>query len=617
MDNLHLIQLNQYERPSITEERNRDWVGIGDNNDYYQSLIDAYIDSTTNQAVINGIVNQIYGKGLDATDSNEKPEQYAQMKEILNPHCLRKVCNDLKLLGEASLQISYKGNKIGKISHFPRETLRAEKMNEQGDVKNYYYAPDWTKVTRNTKLTKFPVFGSGAKNEIYIIKRFVTGFYYYSPADYQISYACLEKEIADFLINDAQNSFSGTKVINFNGGIPDRSKQLEIKEQIMSKLTGSYGEKVIVAFNNNAEQKCTIDDIPLADAPAHYQYLSEECQRKIMVTHRVSSPLLIGLRDSNNGLGNNADEIKNASLLFDNVVIKPYQELIIDCLDEIFAVNNIALNLYFKTLQPLEFTEIDKTLQDAEAIEEETGIKQDEEQAELELMANNTTPTLTDEISNYFIDTLKGEEVDEEWEEVDEREYSEDNESIEDWANRYIIEKDKTNLFVDSNSDGFSYLDKSFYKVRYRYAIGSKKKLKEYKNKKGKVTRRNKTRAFCEHMMNNKSIVYRIEDIDKASRDGINSDFGHNSQPYDLFKYKGGPYCRHVWKEVLYRLKANTEPSQDLIDYRKTREIPSSYQPTPAGRKLAIKPPINMPNQGHHPNWTGGTKSKTKRRKRR
>ena len=41
--------------------------------------------------------------------------------------------------------------------------------------------------------------------------------------DYQISYAVLEKEIADFLINDAQCSFSGTKVINFNGGIPDRT----------------------------------------------------------------------------------------------------------------------------------------------------------------------------------------------------------------------------------------------------------------------------------------------------------------------------------------------------------------------------------------------------------
>ena len=100
MDNLHLIQLNQYERPTITEERNRNYVSIGDNNDYYQNLINAYMDSTTNQAVINGVVNQMYGKGLDATDSNKKPDQYAQMKSLIKNDCLRKVCQDLKLLGE-------------------------------------------------------------------------------------------------------------------------------------------------------------------------------------------------------------------------------------------------------------------------------------------------------------------------------------------------------------------------------------------------------------------------------------------------------------------------------------------------------------------------------------
>ena len=48
------------------------------------------------------LFNQIYGKGLDATDSNKKPEQYAQMKTLIKPHDLRNVCQDLKLLGEAS-----------------------------------------------------------------------------------------------------------------------------------------------------------------------------------------------------------------------------------------------------------------------------------------------------------------------------------------------------------------------------------------------------------------------------------------------------------------------------------------------------------------------------------
>ena len=121
----------------------------------------------------------------------------------------------------------------------------------------------------------------------------------------------------------------------------------------MHKLTGARGEKVIIAFNNNAESKTTIDDVPLNDAPAHYEYLANECARKLMVAHRVTSPLLLGIRDGNNGLGNNADEIKTASLLFQNITIKPYQDLIIDSIEQILAVNEISLKLYFKTLQPL------------------------------------------------------------------------------------------------------------------------------------------------------------------------------------------------------------------------------------------------------------------------
>ena len=377
MDNLHLIQLGQYERPTITEERNKDWVSIGDNNDYYQSLISAYMDSTTNNAVINGVVNQIYGKGLDATDSAQKPDQYAQMKSLVKPHDLRNVCQDLKLLGEAAFQITYNGNKISAITHFPRETLRAEKMNDNGEVKNYFYSADWTKVKQNTKLKKFPVFGSGAQNEIYIIKRYVTGFYYYSPADYNTAYATLENEIACYLINDTQNGFSGTKVVNFNNGVPDREKQLAIKNDVMSKLTGSYGEKVIVAFNNNAESKTTVEDIPLDNAPQHYQYLSEECSKKIMLTHRVTSPLLLGL-SSANGFSSNADEIQNASRLFNNVVIQPYQNLLIDSLDAILAVNDISLNLYFKTIEPLEFMDLEN-VEGEENIEEQTGVKEDGE----------------------------------------------------------------------------------------------------------------------------------------------------------------------------------------------------------------------------------------------
>jgi hypothetical protein len=590
MDNLHLIQLGQYERPTITEERNKDWVSIGDNNDYYQSLIDAYMDSTTNNAVINGVVNQIYGKGLDATDSSEKPDQYAQMKSLVKPHDLRNVCQDLKLLGEAAFQITYNGSKISAITHFPRETLRAEKMNDNGEIKNYFYSADWTKVNKNTKLKKFPVFGSGAQNEIFIIKRYVTGFYYYSPADYNTAYATLENEIACYLINDTQNGFSGTKVVNFNNGVPDREKQLAIKNDVMQKLTGSYGEKVIVAFNNNAESKTTVEDIPLNDAPAHYTYLSEECSRKIMLTHRVTSPLLLGL-SSANGFSSNADEIENASRLFNNVVIQPYQNLLINSLDTILAVNDISLNLYFKTIEPLEFMDLEN-IKGEEAIEEQTGIKE-EESTELEIMASKSVSNKdSDKLLKDALNSLKGVKMDtEEFEIVDIRDLDDENESVEDWAKSMI----KLSDVVDSKEDGFSTLDKSMYKVRYKYAKGS--------------SRGGESREFCKEMMNRTSagIVYRLEDIDKASRD-MNFKAAklpmHNGQKYDLFKFKGGVYCRHKWQQVLYKIKKGKEVgSDDLDDYKKTKSIPKSYEPKPRGRKQAVKAPVNMPNNGHHPNY--------------
>jgi hypothetical protein len=105
--------------------------------------------------------------------------------------------------------------------------------------------------------------------------------------------------------------------------------------------------------------KTTVEDIPLNDAPAHYEYLSNECFNKLIVGHRVTSPMLLGIRNGDGGLGNNADEIKTATLLFDNIVIKPYQLEIIEALDEILYYNEINLKLYFKTIQPLEFTELD------------------------------------------------------------------------------------------------------------------------------------------------------------------------------------------------------------------------------------------------------------------
>ena len=589
MNDLRIVNLSTYTSPKIKEVKNKDWVSYGDDNNYFQYLIDRYNGSPTNNAVINGISAMIFGKGLDATDSNKKPDQYAQMISLFNNDCVRKLCYDLKLMGGCAIQIIYSKDrsKVAQVEHFPIETLRAEKANDKGDIDAYYYFKDWSKLKPNDKPLRIPAFGTSKESiEIMYIKPYKAGFYYYSPVDYQggLQYAELEEEISNFHLNNIMNGMSPSMLINFNNGTPNAEERQLIEQRIYQKFSGSSNAgKFILAFNDNAESAASIEPVQLSDAHQQYQFLSEESTKKIMVAHRVVSPMLLGIKDQS-GLGNNADELKTATLLMDNTVIRPFQTLLIDGFDQILAYNNISLNLYFKTLQPLEFTDLDN-VEDQETREEETGVKLSQDCCEL------SKEDLTDEEFDIILDELRGETISNRWEEVDAREYSEDAESEEEWAAR-LIESKQENLekkSIDSKKSGFSYLDKSLYKVRYRY---------DQKYSSGK------SRQFCRIMMSRsgRGVVYRIEDIDKASRAGVNKSFGHKGQSYDLFKYKGGVNCGHFWSAVLYRLKSKTM-KKVIQNYDEVNSIPKSYQPTPAGHKKAKVAPKDMPNNGHHPNY--------------
>jgi hypothetical protein len=86
--------------------------------------------------------------------------------------------------------------------------------------------------------------------------------------------------------------------------------------------------------------------------------------------------MLVGIKD-NSGLGNNAEELQTASLLMDNTVIRPMQVTILDELEKVLMYNGIELDIYFKTLQPLEFTDLTNAISESE-VEKETGIKRDQ-----------------------------------------------------------------------------------------------------------------------------------------------------------------------------------------------------------------------------------------------
>jgi len=296
-----------------------------------------------------------------------------------------------------------------------------------------------------------------------------------------------------------------------------------------------------------------------------------------MVSHRVVSPMLFGIKDST-GLGNNADELKTASILFDNLVIKGFQGLLIDAFDQILAYNDISLHLYFKTLQPLEFVDLEN-VQDKETREEETGVKLSEDDPR-------------DKIADELIDLGEDEEeLLKDFELIDE---SEVNYEFDDEFDLVINDlNDKTELastgsakpYRRSEQDGTSKQAREFgveFLVRYMYSPARTK---------------NSSREFCKKMVSARK-VYRKEDIMAMSKKAVNAGFGKNgSDTYSIWLYKGGARCNHKWFRKTYQRLAKNKGT--LGTEITTKEAKSrGFQPPKNAQKVPVAPK-DMPYSGY------------------
>ena len=582
---ISFVNLSTYTSPEIVESKNKEWIEFGSDNNYFQFLIDRYNSSATNNAAINGISQMIYGKGLDATDSSRKPEAYARMISLFKKYVVRRLSYDLKLAGQCAIQVIYSKDKktIQKVEHLPIETLRAEKCSEDDkEVQAYYYHPDWANIKPSDKPLRIPAFGiskSPQPIEILYVKPYKAGMYYYSTPDYQggLQYAELEEEISNYHLNNIMNGLAPSMLINFNNGVPNEEAQSLIESKIQRKFSGSSNAgKFILAFNDNKESQADITPVQLSDAHNQYQFLSDESQKKVMVSHRIISPMLLGIKDST-GLGNNAEELETASILMHNTVIIPFQELLIDAFDQILAYNDIALNLYFKTLQPLQFVDLDN-VKDEETREEETGVKMSKLSKDLEEF---------------------GEDEDlENWELIDERKVDYDledelNEELNKLNNPKLSLLSKIYNFVTtgtarpnakSSQDGEN-KDGLQFKVRYQYAP---------------LSFSENSREFCKKMVKAKKI-YRKEDIDMMSKKAVNAGWGLNgADTYDIWLYKGGGDCHHFWMRKTYKaksknLKPNVGNPNAEVSVNKARK--EGFKPEVNAKEVATRP-TDMPNNG-------------------
>ena len=379
--NFAVVNVDNNQLPIIQEDTKTrySWIpfGVYGHDDFFDAVTTTFSVSTTNNACIEGIADLIFGKGLYS-----KNEAFNEILQKMIPQEeTKRVAFDLKLFGNAAYQVYWDDThtKIKKMYHVPIQTLRAEKLYGSSKVQNYYYCVDWNDQRKIKDKKKIPAFGTSEdKMEILYVKNYFPGLYYYSLPDWvaAMQFAISEGEISNLHLNNITNGFLPAVMINFNNGVPAPEERETIEDLIQAKFTGTDNAgRFMLSFNDDPATKPTIDVIQIDNLHEKFSYVAEYAQDRILVSHRVTSPLLFGIRTANNGFSSQSEEMKTAFSILQTMTIAPFQNVILNTLDYALTCGGYDnAELYFEQLTPLAILsqQAEETGQTIEEVSDET-----------------------------------------------------------------------------------------------------------------------------------------------------------------------------------------------------------------------------------------------------
>jgi len=602
------IQLTNEVQPKVREINGLEWVQYGDGeyrNNYPMYLVDLYNNSATHAAVINATAAMIAGEDL-LPEEHDDLSQFVELKKFLGAingketahDIFTKVAFDLKLQGSFALNVIYSKDrsKIAEVHHIPVEQLRVGTPDENGIVRDYYISADWAQYRKKEYMPRrVAAFNANDRREGSQI--LYTGLYspamelYHTP-DYvaATNWVQVDNLTSDFHLNNISNGFSGSYFINFSNGIPTQNEREQIERQITQKFTGANNAgKFILSFSDDANSRPEIVPIQVSNADKQYTVLNELCIQNIMIGHRVTSPMLLGVKTEGQLGGRN--ELTQAYELYMNTVVKPYQNTILRTFKRLLAVNGVVVPFGVKDTQPLNSlfgADILKDVLTQDEIREEAGY------APLETGEQSVTEEVkmsSDNILDDLIDLYGEDENLEEWELIDEEDATDEHEDFDFQYNIEKLELASTGRAIPnakSEQDGVStQTHKTKYRVRYVYTTE-----KTFNN----VNKGLPSREFCNKMVNAKKI-YRKEDIIRMGSQAVNKGWGlRGADTYSIWKFKGGGDCRHKWFRRIY-IQAGDKATRDDRVITTTKARSRGFKPQVNEQEVSVAPK-NMDNRG-------------------
>jgi hypothetical protein len=642
------------------KETPKGWVTLGEANSFPNYLIDLYYSSPVHSALTMSIAFMIAGKEIKSNN----PAAQREIDRLKLNSIRRPVALDAKMQGGYYLEIiwSVDRNSIAKINELPYENCRLAVANDEDVIPGIYYSKDWNDMRKKKNIPVFiPMYNPTSKadepSQVLFIGVMTPGSAYYPKPDYYsaINYIEITREISEFYRAFLSNGMAPSYMLHFNNGIPDPEEQLAIRRNWETMVGARKAGKVVFTFNESSDRAPRLDLVPMTDADKQWQELSTQSRENILAAHRVTSPLLFGIRDSG-GLGSNADEMKQAYRIFNKNIIEPYQKIITDSFEEIFKGMGIVADIYIEsndifsdemdaaiaattptTVADNATTDTNTAAPVAPAGASVSDVTYNGAQiaSALEIVAAVGTGALTVEQAIVFLvqflqlpidvatamfepsdgsavaklsaqkkkTNLDPQEKPPIFTDEDENwwcEFLEDKGEIVDEEEWELIEAEPVNLASVrsyADPDKPSEMDSGLYKIRYAY---SKNLSKD-------------SRRFCRQMVSasRANFVYRYEDLTAMSADSndLNPKMGHNGSTYSVWLYKGSVNCKHFWERRVYFRKRdkgrfiadNGLESSDEISVSKAIRAGMPLRDIAKGFATANTRTFDLPNNGRYP----------------
>ena len=362
-EGLYSIKGSKFEAldlPVIQEQRGKDYIKFGIDNLFPQQLIGLYDSSAMNHTCIDAITDGIFGEGIKDYGGEYINTDGDTIDEIFS-----RISLDYTLFGGYSLNIIWnkEGTRIAEIYHLPFANVRSGKPDDEDNIHSYYYSSDWSQI-RKYKPVEYRSYDptdtkKDSASQIYYCKNYNPGQEIYPLPAYigGVNDIQLDARVSRFHNANISNGLAPSMFVQFRNGIPNPEERRDIYREIEDTFSGEENAgRFFLAFSEPGKE---LQVTPIENAnDDYYLTLEQRITSRILTAHRITSPLLLGIKDGA-GFSSNSDEIITSYSHFMNTVVRPKQSKIIDTYGYILSLAGFNVKLEVEPVPMIIGTEAD------------------------------------------------------------------------------------------------------------------------------------------------------------------------------------------------------------------------------------------------------------------